>query len=65
MKKTYTITVEEDGDKCRMHRTCDGFSPIELLGILEYVQMEIKQQMGGELKPDIVKREVVEEEKQK
>ena len=60
MKKTYTITLDEDEKgKWHMKRTCDGFSPVELLGILEMSQLEILQQRRGEFKPDIIKREVV------
>ncbi len=62
MKKTYTITVENKDGKYHMHRICDGFSPIELLGILAFAQKEILQQMSGEIKPDIIKRDVVQEE---
>ena len=59
MKKTYTITLEDDGEKATLNRINDGFSPIELLGLLEHIQLDIKAQMAGEFKPDIVKREVV------
>ena len=61
-KKTYTITLEKDKNgKSRMHRTNDGFSPIELLGICELIQLEILQQMNKAIEPDIIKREVVDE----
>ncbi len=70
MKKTYTVVLEKDENgKYHLRRVCDGFSPLELLGLLEFIQLEIKAQMAGDIKPDIVKREVVEnglgEEKEK
>jgi hypothetical protein len=64
MKKTYTITCEiTKDDKVRIDRVCDGFTAIELLGILEYTQLDILKQMSGEIRPDIVNRTVVEEVK--
>lgn len=56
--KKYTITLEED-ETYRMKRSCEGFNPIELLGILEFCQLEILQQMAGEITPDVVEREVI------
>ena len=62
MKKTYTITVDDGGEKNQMNRTNDGFGTMELFGILEFIQLEIIQQLSGYIKPDIIKREVVEDE---
>lgn len=59
--KKYTITLEEKDEKDVMKRINDGFSPIELIGILEFAQLEILQQMGGVIKPDVIKRKVVVE----
>lgn len=42
-----------------MTRKNDGFTAIELIGLLEFCQLEIKQMLSGELKPDIIKSEVV------
>lgn len=63
--KTYTIIIEEEeaaDGKYHMRRICDGFSPFELLGILEFIQLEILQQVNGEIKPDIIKREVIKDD---
>ena len=63
MKKTYSITIEEnEAGGYDMHRICDGFTALELLGILEFVQQEIIEQMNRNLKPDMIKREVVVDE---
>ncbi len=59
--KSYTITIEELENSYSMTRTNDGFTPIELLGILEFSQQEILKQMAGELKPEKIKRKVVVE----
>ena len=58
--KTHTITLEENEQgQMIMTRKNDGFTAIELIGLLEICQLEIKQMLSGELKPDIIKREVV------
>lgn len=56
--KKYTITLEED-ETYRMKISCEGFNSIELLGILEFCQLEILQQMAGEITPDVVEKEVI------
>jgi len=38
-----------------------GFSPLELLGLLERTQIEILQQISGEIKPTITERVFVKE----
>ena len=53
----------DQNHKIHLHRRNDGFSPEELLGILEFIQLEILQQYTGNIKPMIIKREVVEREK--
>ena len=60
--KTYTVKefIDEVGTK-HLERTCDGFNPLELMGILELTQLDILQQMSGKIKPDIVKRTVIED----
>jgi hypothetical protein len=61
MKKTYTIVIEDTDKGTQMTRTNDGFSPVELLGILEMVKDEVLDQIRGQIKPDIIKREVIED----
>lgn len=40
-------------------RTNDGFNSLELMGALETAQRDIRQQMLGLMKPDVVKRTVI------
>ena len=58
--KTYTITVThfEDGTQS-MERVNDGFNPLELLGISDFIGQEIKEQIQGKIKPDTITRQVV------
>lgn len=58
--KTYTITIEqyEDGTT-NMQRKNDGFNPLELIGIADFISIEVREQMMGRIKPDTIKREVV------
>lgn len=61
-KKSYTIEWIEYADKSTMlHRTNDGFSFFELLGLLEYIKSECQEIYKGTIKPDIIKREVVQD----
>jgi hypothetical protein len=58
--KTYTITVTEYEDRRSiMNRRNDGFNPFELLGFTELISGEIREQIKGVIKPDIIKRESV------
>lgn len=56
----YTITIETFENRTRMHRFNDGFNPIELLGICEFISCEVREQMKGVIQPDVVKRESVQ-----
>lgn len=59
--KSYTITFDQSGEKDILRRVNDGFSPVELLGLLELTQIEIQQQMSGIIQPEVTERIVVEE----
>jgi hypothetical protein len=62
-KKIYHIEVDVVDGKMNMQRTCDGFNPLELLGVLALTQNEISQQMRGTLPKDIdVRRKVILDE---
>ncbi len=59
--KTEIKWDEKEGQYMRkMHRVNDGFSPYELLGILEEAQQDILDQIKDKVKPDVIKREVVD-----
>ena len=56
--KTYTIQLEIS-DKVKLIRKNNGFSPYELLGLLEQIQLDILQQLSGDIKPDIIQRNII------
>jgi hypothetical protein len=58
--KTYTVTVQhfDDGTQ-NMNRRNDGFNPLELIGVADFIALEVREQIMGRLKPDTIKREVV------
>jgi hypothetical protein len=60
-KKTWTFTMEDDGNKTRLQRVNDGFTPFELLGLCAMIQHDVLDQMRGVVRPDVVTREVVVE----
>jgi hypothetical protein len=61
--RTYTINVEQDSSGLlKISKRCDGFTPLELLGLLSWAYADILEQMNGHVQPDIVKREFVEQE---
>ena len=57
--KKYSIEMTETNQGYSMNRTCEGFTALELMGLLEFVQMEIIEQMKGLIKPTIIKRNVI------
>jgi ArsR family metal-binding transcriptional regulator len=59
-KFSIEIGVNDEG-KFFMHRINDGFDSFELLGVLTYIINDIYAQMAGNFKPDIIKREIVDE----
>lgn len=54
------ITTFDDGST-EMMRTNDGFNPIELLGLLSFAHQDIVNQIKGEIKPDVIKRNVIKD----
>lgn len=61
--RTYTLSVKQDSKGLLgISKRCDGFTPIELLGLLSWAYADILEQMNGHVQPDIVKREFVEKE---
>ena len=59
--KKYTIIVKYYGDKSEMERKNYGFNPLELLGVLEFSQREIMEQIQGKIQPEVIKRKVVKD----
>ena len=56
--KKWSIEVIETDEGYEMNRKGEGFTALELMGVLEYVQIEIMEQMRGNIKPTIIKRTV-------
>jgi len=44
-----------------MKRVNDGFNPMELLGIIDFVKDDIMAQVHGKIKPDVVERTIVKD----
>ena len=58
--KTFTITITEDNaGKQNMTRKNDGFNPLELIGISDFIAWEVREQIMGKIIPDTIKRQVV------
>jgi hypothetical protein len=60
--KTYTIKIIETDKGFAIDRTNDGFSALELMGVLQMTQLDIMAQLAGTIKPDYVKRNIVTDE---
>ena len=58
--KNYNISVTTDNEgKQQMNRQNDGFNPIELIGLSDFIAWEVREQMMGKIVPDTIKRQVV------
>ena len=49
-------------NKVIVNRMNRGFNAYELLGLLEETQLDILKQMAGKIRPDVIRRTVIEEE---
>ena len=58
--KKYTITVQtfEDGTQ-NIRRVNEGFQSLELLGLADFIAMEVREQIVGRFAPDVIQREVL------
>jgi hypothetical protein len=56
----YIIEMTETDKGYTMNRQCEGFTALELMGVLEFAQHEIIKQMKGLIKPTIIKRNVIQ-----
>ena len=59
-KKTYKVEhiFYSDGSSI-LNRTCDGFNPLEILGLASMITTEVSEQIKGHIKPDIINRKVI------
>ena len=58
--KVYQIQVEKTSEGSKLSRVNNGFNSLELLGLLNFLREDIFKQLRGEIKPDVVKRTVIE-----
>lgn len=60
MEKKYrlAITLGENG-KLDVSSSNDGFNAFELLGFLDFKANDIREQIKGNVKPDIIERTVI------
>lgn len=60
--KIWTVkeTTYDDGSRF-MERTNDGFSPLELIGLSEFISNDVKRQIEGRITPDFIKRNVIKD----
>lgn len=57
----YILEVERNEDGATsMRSTNEGFNPLEILGLLAFKMDDTRRQMIGEIKPDVIKRTVIE-----
>lgn len=59
MKRSYLIEVDEIDGKIHISKTNDGFNPLELIGILQFLEGDIKDQMRGRIHPEKITRHLV------
>lgn len=59
--KKYSIEIIETDKGYSMNRTAEGFTALELMGVLAFVQSEIIEQMKGNIKPDVITRTIITE----
>ncbi|MCK9328159.1 MAG: hypothetical protein M0P69_21865 [Bacteroidales bacterium] len=57
--KKYVLTLEDNGENLSVSAKNEGFHPLELIGLLEWRQKGLIEQMSGRISPD---REYVEKE---
>jgi hypothetical protein len=62
--KKYTLTLEDADGKLTVKSECDGFNPLELMGLLYWKAWDIREQAFGKIQPDIVERKLVKEPKE-
>lgn len=61
-RKTYTITATYYADgTMKLGRLNDGFDALELLGVCHITEVDIKEQVAGNVKADIIERQVMKD----
>jgi len=65
MNKKYILQVidnGDNGDKVTVMSLNDGFTAYEVLGLLDMKREDVIDQIKGNIKPDIIKREFVKDD---
>lgn len=62
MDKVYTLEARETENGMSIKAQSDGFTPIELYGILAWKMDDIRDQMAGRIKPTVVSRTCIKDE---
>jgi hypothetical protein len=61
-RKSWLVEIIKYNDgTAEIHKVNTGFTAYELLGIAEFNRVDIIEQLRGNIKPDIIKREVVDD----
>lgn len=60
--KEFTLTFRVEDNKMAIEGSNVGFTAAELIGLLEWKKQDILNQIAGKIKPDVVKRTVIQEE---
>lgn len=62
MKKVFVMVATCEDEKLSIRRTNKGFNSFELMGLIENSLLDIRDQIQGKVKPDIITRRYIEKE---
>jgi lysine/ornithine N-monooxygenase len=62
--KEFTLAFRVEDNNMKIEGNNAGFTAAELIGLLEWKKQDILNQIAGKIKPDVVKRTVIQEDKQ-
>jgi len=62
MKKVFVMVATCEDKKLSIRRTNKGFNSFELMGLIENSLLDIRDQIQGKVKPDIITRRYIEKE---
>ena len=60
--KKYVLEITQDETGLHMSSECHGFFGHELVGLLDWKKDDILRQLRGEIRPDVIRRNVVKED---
>jgi len=62
MKRCYIMVVTETDGHLNIHRTNRGFNSFELMGLIENSLLDVRDQIQGKIKPDVITRKFIKDE---